>query len=137
MKEKFKKIAMVLLIFYMVFLFFDYAGVFLDNRDPVAVTEFYYSAAKEAQFCLAYQIYDKKLFDFAKGHNDYWDKKMYSIAEVKILHAEVNDDIAHVTTDLIYKDKTTVSSKLQLDRNSKGDFLIKQVQYLSCEKNNE
>ena len=137
MKEILKKIVTIILIFYMVFLFFDYAGAFLDNSDPVAVTEFYYSVAKDAQFSLAYQVYDKKLFDFGKGHNDYWDKNMYSIAEVKILHAEVNDDVAYVTTDLIYKDKTTVSSTVQLARNRKGDFLIKKVRYLSCEKNNE
>lgn len=121
-----KKIIIIAISIYLMFMFLVYAGIFRDNTDPLDVTKYYLECLKNKEGFLTYPISAPGCFDEDRRRKLYKKYKMGNIAKIDLKLLETKGDYAYVQAKMIYKDKQTTVAVVELEREGRA-WLIRNI----------
>lgn len=101
-------------------MFLIYSGVFLDRSNPSKIAEYYYDCAKNWEWFLTYQIYERGKFDFGREMQDYNSHKFYLIKKIVLETVELKEPFAVVQAAIFYKNGTFCKSNMELKKNGRN-----------------
>lgn len=123
-----KKIIIIVILIFFLFLTLDYHGCFRNNKDPLQVTKYFFECLKNKEWFLTYQIYEHKYFNDSRMRWIYRHYKMALIEKIDLNIVEINENNARIQVKLDYKDKQTVYGAVFLEKSDKiwliRDFVL-------------
>lgn len=123
-----KRIMVILICCSLIFLFLSYSGVFRDDSNPISVVNFYYQCLKNWEWFLSVSYYNSNTFNYMKEENDYIDKKMFMLRDVKLKITNEDADKADVSALLTFKDGRLINAVVNLIKVH-NKWLINGVNY--------
>lgn len=122
-----KNITIVVFV-YLFFMFLAYSGVFRDYTDPRVTAKYYFDCLKNREGFLTYKISKPEFFNDDRGEIFYSKYRLFSVKRIKLDVLDLNDKHAIVEAKIIYNDKKSMYSKVELERND-NIWLISNVSF--------
>ena len=110
---------------------FYYSALWLDDNDPIAVTQYYFEQVMHGEWFLVYRVYDKELFDSSRQRQIREDYDRYYLALVKKIEGSIvsrNDKEILVESTFFYDTLPSVTSYVSLGRKG-SRWVVENVTY--------
>lgn len=110
-----KKVIITIVSAYLFSMMLLYSGLFLNHRDPLAITRYYFECLSNREGFLTHSITKRENFYEDKEGRLFDKYKMQRIKKLELALISQDDNFAQVEIKMIYKDDKSVAFPVRLE----------------------